>query len=139
MFIKAFERFDSANVEWTTNVDAAASLTELEWQRKGAMKFILAERLCLVSYSAEPQKTGAQPSQHEQQQPLFVVRDRDGDYLSAVISTDWETVPLEFRWTKDIALAKQFCGDELNSKTDAVSLMQRIIHGHAGAQQIRVR
>jgi hypothetical protein len=73
------------------------------------------------------------------EQRLYVVQDRDGDYLREVIATDWETVPFEFRWTKHIHLAARYCDDELNSKTDAVSLMQRVIHGHSGARQIRVR
>ena len=56
-FIKAFKRFDPANVQFTTNVDEAAEFTEGEWERvKGAIEFILAERLCLVSYADEPRK-----------------------------------------------------------------------------------
>jgi hypothetical protein len=62
-FIKAFERFDSAKVEWTTKVDEAAEFTESEWRREGrALDFILAERLCLVSYADEPRKRGERPT-----------------------------------------------------------------------------
>jgi len=61
-FIKAFKRFDPANVEWTTNVDEAAEFTEHEWKREGAMDFILSERLCLVSYAPEPRKPGERPT-----------------------------------------------------------------------------
>jgi len=61
-FIKAFKRFDPANVEWTTNVTEAAEFTEAEWRRERAMDFILAERLCLVSYADEPRKPGQRPT-----------------------------------------------------------------------------
>ena len=57
-FIKAFKRFDPASVEWTTKVDEAAEFTEGEWKIEGAIDFILAERLCLVSYADEPRKRG---------------------------------------------------------------------------------
>jgi hypothetical protein len=61
-FIKAFKRFDPTRVEWTTNVDEAAEFTESEWRRERAMDFILAERLCLVSYAGQPRKTGERPT-----------------------------------------------------------------------------
>jgi hypothetical protein len=62
-FIKAFKRFDPANVEWTSNVDEAAEFTEGEWERvKGAMNFILAEHLVLVSHADEPRKAGERPT-----------------------------------------------------------------------------
>ena len=61
-FIKAFKRFDPANVEWTANVDEAAEFTESEWRRERAMGFILAERLCLVSYADEPRKARERPT-----------------------------------------------------------------------------
>ena len=62
-FIKAFKRFDPACVEWTTDVMEAAEFTEAEWRREGrAMDFILAERLCLVSYADGPRKAGERPS-----------------------------------------------------------------------------
>jgi len=58
-FIKAFKQFDPANAEWTINVYEAAEFTEDEWERiTGAIKFILTERLCLVSYADEPRKAG---------------------------------------------------------------------------------
>jgi hypothetical protein len=61
-FIKAFARFNSVRVEWTTNVDEAAEFTEREWETEGAMRFILARRLCLVSYADEPRKAGERPT-----------------------------------------------------------------------------
>jgi hypothetical protein len=70
---------------------------------------------------------------------LYVVRDRDGDYLCQTISTGLETVPLEFQWTPHRHLATRYTNEELNSRFDTVSLMQRVIHGHAGAEQIRVQ
>ena len=62
-FVKAFARFDPRRVEWTTNVDEAAEFTEAEWERiRGATNFILAGRLCLVSYADEPRKRGERPT-----------------------------------------------------------------------------
>jgi hypothetical protein len=61
-FIKAFKRLDPANVEWTRNVEEAAEFTEAEWRRERAMDFIVAERLCLVSYADEPRKPGQRPT-----------------------------------------------------------------------------
>jgi hypothetical protein len=62
-FIKVFKRFDPANVEWTTNVDEAAEFTESEWERvKGAIDFILAENLVLVSHADEPRKAVERPT-----------------------------------------------------------------------------
>lgn len=70
---------------------------------------------------------------------VYLVRDRDGSYISDVVATGLETVPLEFQRTQQRRLAKRFRGDELHSDTATVSLMQRILRGHAGAKQIRVR
>jgi hypothetical protein len=69
-FIKAFRRpFDPARVEWTVNVLEAAEFTEPEWQREGAMDFILSERLCLVSFADEPRKPGERPTRRHQGNP----------------------------------------------------------------------
>jgi hypothetical protein len=57
-FIKAFESFNPAKVEWTTDVSEAAEFTESEWEREGAMDFLCkpTNKMCLVSYSDEPRR-----------------------------------------------------------------------------------
>ena len=69
----------------------------------------------------------------------YIVRDRDGHYLRRTISIyDSTTCPIDFEWTKHRHLAARFTDLELNDKHATISLMQQILHGHAGAQQIRV-
>jgi hypothetical protein len=63
----------------------------------------------------------------------YVIRDRDGDYLQAIESTGWETVPEHFVWTKDKGEARQFRHQELYG-IDGVWI--RVIRGHPGSRAV---
>jgi hypothetical protein len=73
------------------------------------------------------------------EQRLYVIQDRDGDFISDVVETEWTTVPLTFKWTKDFEAAKRFSSDQLHARGATITLAQRIIQGHGGTRQIRVR
>ena len=70
---------------------------------------------------------------------LYVLQERDGDYLAGLEGTGWDTVPFEFKWTKDKAKAQRYSWQELNGKGPTITLMRRVMQGHAGATAIRVR
>lgn len=140
LFIKAFKNFDSNKVEWTKDVEKAAEFSEDEWEGQGALDFILSENLCLISYADKPAKLEKESEQSDEtpEERFFIVQDRDGHFVADVVETEWTTVSLAFKWTKKRHLAKCFSEEQLHAKGASLTLMQRIIRGHAGAESIEV-
>jgi hypothetical protein len=70
----------------------------------------------------------------------YIVRERDGQYLKR-IETSYEsaTCPVHFVWTRHRHLAAEWTYTDLHDPHAAVSLMQQVIHGHAGASAARIK
>ena len=71
----------------------------------------------------------------------YIVRERDcGHYLKR-IETHYAsaTCPVHFIWTKHRHLAAEWTHIDLHDPHATISLMQQVIHGHAGATAIRVK
>ena len=73
-------------------------------------------------------------------QQRYIVRERDGMY-SKRVESDYAsaTCPVHFTWTRHRHLAAEFTFEELHDRHAAISLMQQLIHGHAGASIKRIQ
>jgi len=63
----------------------------------------------------------------------FYLVDRDGDFVTKVESTGWETVKFHFKFTKDRAKAKAFLGRDLFGR--GAQLLQLFIQGFGGSME----
>jgi hypothetical protein len=72
-------------------------------------------------------------------QRLYILRDRDGDYVYAVESGETETIKVHFVFTKDRSKAQRFSYDELWSLYATTSVGGEFTHGFGGGTAERVR
>ena len=79
-----------------------------------------------------PNKPLFQPDPPE---PIYVLQDREGDYVSKVLTGKWEAVKLHFEFTKDINEAAQFKESELIGKA---TLGIQFVSGYAGGRIIDI-
>lgn len=68
----------------------------------------------------------------------YILQDRDGDYVSAVESTGWETVRFHFVFSKERKDARVFSYKDLFWKQATNPLGIDFLHGFAGGRAIRV-
>jgi hypothetical protein len=78
---------------------------------------------------------------------LYVVQDRDGDYLERIKGTSHATSKWQFFWTRDRAKAAVFSYEELcvrgpevlSAKEQDKSLLMNLTVGHSGVKMVRIK
>jgi len=70
---------------------------------------------------------------------LYILQDREGDYVSKVSSSGNEAIKLFFDFTKDRAKAKRFTASDLSAPMASSSFEHEFIRGYSGGRVIAVR
>jgi hypothetical protein len=64
----------------------------------------------------------------------YVLQDREGDYVREVEKTEWETVKVHFKFTKELGGAKIFTYDEILSRLATNPIGVQFIQGFSGGR-----
>jgi hypothetical protein len=78
------------------------------------------------------------PLNKEQSEPLYILQDRDGDYVASTESSDTETVKIHFTFTKDKAKVKRFTANDLWSPLATTAIGIEFTTGFAGGKALRL-
>jgi hypothetical protein len=75
----------------------------------------------------------------ESGEQLFVLKDRDGDFVESVQGTGMETVKIHFTFTKVLENARVFTDQDLHWKQAVNPIGVTFISGFAGGRAIPLR